>query len=42
MCMAGHTAATQKRDIERDFLVFIDVKFGDAEGHECFYFPLQT
>jgi hypothetical protein len=42
MCMGGHIAVTRKRDIERDILVFSDVKFGDGEGHKCFYFPLRN
>jgi len=42
MCTEGPIAVTRKRDIERDILVFSDVKFGDGEGHECFHFPLRT
>jgi hypothetical protein len=42
MCTGGHIAVSRKRDIERDILVFSDVKFGDVEGHEYFYFPLRT
>jgi len=42
MCTGGHIAVTRKRDIERDILVLSNVKFGDGEGHECFYFPLRT
>jgi len=42
MCTGEHTAVTRKRDNERDILVFSNVKFGDGEGHECFYFPLRT
>jgi hypothetical protein len=42
MCTGGHIAVTRTRDIESDSLVYSDVKFGDAEGHDCFYFPLRT
>jgi hypothetical protein len=42
MYTGGHIAVFRKRDIERDILVFSDVKFGDGEGHEYFYFALGT
>lgn len=41
-CMGGHTVVTRKRDNGSNICVFSDVKFGDGEGHGCFYFPLQS